>query len=151
MTDLRQFREIEKLVEDSVFHPSPRHHLRQRVLQHAIKARHRQKQWRRFAVASSVVFGTLVVGFIAVRLAAPRRSATAEAGPVRVQIYSPGHSPRATAVPSKPTVPVSSLGESAYFPARQQAPESPQAEPSQAAGAGRAIRKENKDLTANPE
>ena len=31
MTDFRQFREIEKLVQDSVFHPSPRYRLRERV------------------------------------------------------------------------------------------------------------------------
>jgi hypothetical protein len=92
MTDLRQLREIEKLVEDSVFHPSPRHHLKQRVLKRAIEAKHRQTLWKRFGVTSSAVSGTLVIAFVGFRLftSGPTTTAT-ETGPVRVQIYSPGH------------------------------------------------------------
>ena len=99
MTDLRQLREIEKLVQDSVFHPSPRHHLRERVLQHAVRAKHRQKLWQRFVVASSAVTGTLLFAFVAMRLFTPTPTPTQAAGPVRVQVYSPGHTTRLPQAP----------------------------------------------------
>ena len=115
MADLRPFREIEKLVQDSVFHPSPRHHLRERVLRNAVEAKHRQKLWRRFLVASSVLSGTLVIAFIAVRVCTSGPTVTTETGPVRVQIDSPGHNLRLPAAPQRLAAPGASLGEELYF------------------------------------
>jgi hypothetical protein len=115
MADLRHLREIEKLVQDSVFHPSPHHRLRERVLQNAVQAKHRQKLWKRFLIASSAVTGTLLIGFVVVRICTPGPTAAVEAGPVRVQIYSPGHSLRLPAAPQRLAAPGSSLGEDLYF------------------------------------
>ena len=71
MTDLRQLREIEKLVEDSVFLPSPRHQLKQRVLKRAIEAKYRQTVveaiWHH-NVGRIRNFGNYLCGFSAVRL-----------------------------------------------------------------------------------
>jgi hypothetical protein len=115
MADLRPFREIEKLVQDSVFHPSPRHHLRERVLRNAVEAKHRQKLWRRFLVASSVLSGTLVIAFVAMRVCTSGPTVTTETGPVRVQIDSPGHNLRLPAAPQRLAAPGTSLGEELYF------------------------------------
>jgi hypothetical protein len=126
MNELRQFRDIETLIEDSVFYPSPRQHLRQRVLQNAIDAKHRQKLWQRFAVVSSAVTGTLLVALVGYRLLTPRPTETKEAGPVRVQIYSPGHSPQPAAEPTTSPTAGTSLGEDMYFhPAHLQSVDSP--------------------------
>ena len=114
MNDLRQLREIEKLVEDSVFHPAPCHQLRERVLQNAAEAKVRQKLWQRFVVATSIVTGALVVTLIVLRPGTGSRVAV-EPGPLRVQIQSPGHAPVLPNAPSAPTAPNSSLGESLYF------------------------------------
>ena len=151
MTDLRQLREIEKLVQDSVFHPSPRHHLRERVLQHAVRAKHRQKLWQRFVVASSAVTGTLLFAFVAMRLFTPTPTPTQEAGPVRVQVYSPGHTTRLPEAPQTVEAPRSSLGEDLYFgPGGVQHGTSPQA-PVRAIGFNQSNPATAKDLGANPE
>jgi hypothetical protein len=151
MTDLRQLREIEKLVEDSVFHPSPRHHLKQRVLKRAIEAKHRQTLWKRFAVTSSAVSGTLVIAFVGFRLftSGPTTTAT-ETGPVRVQIYSPGHNLQPVAPTATSTASGTSLGEDLYFhPAHLQSVDLPQAE-RPAAGSEQSNLSNNKDVRTNP-
>ena len=151
MTDLRQLREIEKLVQDSVFHPSPRHHLRERVLQHAVRAKHRQKLWQRFVVASSGVTGTLLFAFVAMRLFTPTPAPTQATGPVRVQVYSPGHTTRLPEAPQTVEAPHSSLGEDLYFgPGGVQHGTSPQA-PVRAIGFNQSNPATVKDLGANPE
>jgi hypothetical protein len=152
MTDFRQLREIEKLVQDSVFHPSPRHHLRERVLQHAVRAKHRQKLWQRFAVASSAVTGTLLFGFVAVRLLTPGPTTASNAvGPVRVQIYSPGHTARLPQAAQTAEAPRASLGEDLYFgPRGVQHGTSPQA-PVRAIGFDPSNPSTTKDLAASPE
>jgi hypothetical protein len=151
MTDLRQLREIEKLVQDSVFHPSPRHHLRERVLQHAVRAKHRQKLWQRFVVASSGVTGTLLFAFVAMRLFTPTPAPTQAVGPVRVQVYSPGHTTRLPEASQTVEAPRSSLGEDLYFgPGGVQHGTSPQA-PVRAIGFNQTNPATTKDLGANPE
>jgi hypothetical protein len=151
MTDLRQLREIEKLVEDSVFHPSPRHHLKQRVLKRAIEAKHRQTLWKRFGVTSSAVSGTLVIAFVGFRLftSGPTTTAT-ETGPVRVQIYSPGHNLQPVAPTQTSTASGTSLGEDLYFhPAHLQSVDLPQAK-RPVAGSEQSNLSNNKDVPTNP-
>jgi hypothetical protein len=155
MNDLRQFRDIEKLVEDSVFHPSPRHHLRDRVLRNAIDAQHRQKLWQRFAVISSSMTGMLLIAFLGFRLWTPGPAAapvTAPVtGPVRVQIYSPNHNLQPAAAPEASPATGTSLGEDLYFhPAHLQV-----VDPSQAARPAVGSQPTNlstrKELSRNPE
>jgi hypothetical protein len=154
MTDLRQLREIEQLVEDSVFLPSPRHHLKQRVLKRAIEAKYRQTLWKRFGITSSAVSGTLVIVCVGFRLfgsapQTPTQNST-ETGPVSVRIYSPGHNLQPPAVEQTPTARGTSLGESLYFhPAPLQSVDSSQAE-RPASESGQSNLSNNKDAPTNP-
>ncbi|HUE17262.1 MAG TPA: hypothetical protein VMR25_24130 [Planctomycetaceae bacterium] len=151
MADLRHLREIEKLVQDSVFSPSPRHHLRERVLQNAVQAKHRQKLWQRFVVATSSVTGTLVIALVVARLCTPGPKLATDAGPVRIQIDSPGQSARLPAAPARAAAPGSSLGEELYFhPARLQYAGSPHAA-RPATGLEQSNFSNSKDLATNPE
>jgi hypothetical protein len=151
MADPRHLREIEKLVQDSVFSPSPRHHLRERVLQNAVQAKHRQKLWQRFVVATSAVTGTLVIALVVTRLCTPGPKVATDAGPVRVQVYSPGQNVRLPAPPQRPSAPASSLGEELYFhPARLQFAGSPHAART-ANGLEQSNFSTSKDLATNPE
>jgi hypothetical protein len=155
MTDLRQLREIEQLVEDSVFLPSPRHHLKQRVLKRAIEAKYRQTLWKRFGITTSAVSGTLVIVCVGFRLFAsapshPPTQNSTETGPVSVRIYSPGHNLQPPAVERTATVPATSLGESLYFhPAPLQSVDSSQAE-RPAGEPGQSNLSNNKDVPTNP-
>jgi hypothetical protein len=155
MTDLRQLREIERLVEDSVFLPSPRQQLKQRVLKRAIEAKHRQTLWKRFGITTSAVSGTLVIVYVGFRLfgSAPSQSPTqnsTENGPVSVRIYSPGHNLQPPVVEQTSTAPGTSLGESLYFhPAHLQSVDSsPAARP--AAESGQSNLSNSKDVSTNP-
>jgi hypothetical protein len=155
MTDLRQLREVEKLVEDSVFLPSPRHQLKQRVLKRAIEAKYRQTLWKRFGITTSAVSGTLVIVCVGFRLFAsapthaPAQNST-ENGPVSVRIYSPNHNLQPANVPQTATNPGKSLGEELYFhPAHLQSVDSPQAQ-QPAAESGPSNLSNNKDVSTNP-
>jgi hypothetical protein len=154
MTDLRQLREIEKLVEDSVFLPSPRHHLKQRVLKRAIEAKYRQSLWRRFGITTSAVSGTLVIVCVGFRLFgsashAPAQNST-ESGPISVRIYSPGHNLQPPAVEQNATTAGKSLGEEFYFhPAHLQTVDSSQGE-KPASESGQSNLLNNKDVPTNP-
>jgi hypothetical protein len=155
MTDLRQLREIEKLVEDSVFLPSPRHQLKQRVLKRAVEAKYRQTLWKRFGITTSVVSGTLLVVCAGFRLFsaapahAPAQNST-ENGPVSVRIYSPNHNLQPADVEPTATDPGTSLGEQLYFhPAHRQNVDSPPAA-GPAAGSGQPNLSNNKDVPTNP-
>lgn len=155
MTDLRQLQEIEKLVQDSVFLASPRHHLKQRVLKRAVEAKFRQKLWKRFGITTSAVSGTLVIVCVGFRMfgSAPVHPAaqnSTETGPVSVQIYSPGHNLQPPAVEQTSTAPGTSLGESFYFhPAHLQNVDSPHAG-RPAGGSGQSNLSNNKDVPSNP-
>jgi hypothetical protein len=154
MTDLRQLREIEQLVEDSVFLPSPRHHLKQRVLKRAIEAKNRQTLWKRFGITTSAVSGTLVVVCVGFRLFSSAPSQTpiqnsTETGPVSVRIYSPGHNLQPPAVEQTATAPGTSLGESLYFhPSHLQSVDSSQVE-RPAGESGQSNLSNNKDVLTN--
>jgi hypothetical protein len=119
MTDLRQLLEVEKLLQESVFHPSPCRRLRERVLQDAVQAKQRQKLWQRFLVASSTISGGLVAAFVIVRMCTHGPAAVPEPGHVRVQVYSPGHSheapPALPGVTSPSASPSTSLGADLYL------------------------------------
>ena len=58
--------------------------------------------------------GTLLIAFVGIRLSTPRPTVVTEPGPVRVQVYSPGH-PGLTASPQEAAASTSSLGEDLYF------------------------------------
>ena len=153
MTDLRQLREIERLVEDSVFLPSPRHQLKQRVLKRAIQAKHQQTLWKRFGITTSAVSGTLVIVYVGFRLfgsaPTPTQNST-ESGPVSVRIYSPGHNLEPPVVEQTRTASGTSLGESLYFhPAPLQSVDSSSAT-RPAAESGQSNLSNNKDVPTNP-
>lgn len=155
MTDLRQLREIEQLVEDSVFLPSPRHHLKQRVLKRAVEAKYRQTLWKRFGITTSAVSGTLVLVCVGFRLFAsapshPPTQNTTETGPVRVRIYSPGHNLQPPAAEQTSTASGKSLGEEFYFhPTHLQSVDSSQTE-RPAGESGQSNLSNNKDVPTNP-
>lgn len=151
MTDLRHLREIEKLVQDSVFHASPCRRLRERVLESAVQAKHRQNLWKRFVVASSAVMGSLVIAFVVIRLSAPGSTVATEPGPVRVQIYSPGHSVGLAAAPQKAAASNSSLGEDFYFRQAAGHGESSQRLPAPTTGVDQSNLSTGKDLGAKSE
>jgi hypothetical protein len=88
-------RELERLVQDSVFHPSPCRRLRERVLHDAGQARWRQQLKQRGLVA-----GLLVLIMVAVPLIAWRAlSGPAPAAPVPSQQPAPASGDK----PSRPS------------------------------------------------
>jgi hypothetical protein len=156
MTDLRQLQEIEKLVEDSVFLPSPRHHLKQRVLKRAVEAKFQQTLWKRFGITTTAVSGTLVIVCVGFRLfgsahpPTPTQNST-EAGPVSVRVYSPGHNAEPPAVERTATASDKSLGEQFYFhPAPPQSVDASQAD-RPAGESGQSNLSSTKDVPTNPQ
>jgi hypothetical protein len=115
MTDLRSLHEVEKLLQESVFQPSPCRQLRERVLRDAAQAKQRQKLWQRFLVVSSTISGSLVAAFVVVRLCTQGPAIVPEPGPVRVQVYSPGRSREPEAPMPRVTAPATSLGADLYL------------------------------------
>jgi len=115
MTDLRRLHEIEKLLQESVFYPSPCRRLRERVLQDAAQAKQRQKLWQRFIIASSTISGSLVAAFVIIRICTHGPAVVPEPGPVRVQVYSPGRLREPARVPPRVTRPEASLGADLYL------------------------------------
>jgi hypothetical protein len=107
--------EVEKLLQESVFQPSPCRRLRERVLQDAAQAKQRQKLWQRFLVTSSTISGSLVAAFVIVRICSQGPAVVPETGPVRVQVYSPGHNREAPPAQQRLTHSESSLGEDLYL------------------------------------
>jgi len=85
MVDLRRLHEIEELVQDSVFHPSPCRRLRERVIHDAVKANHRQHVLKRTFIASSAAAGGLLIVFFVLRFstAAPRDHAVSNSAAIR--------------------------------------------------------------------
>jgi hypothetical protein len=115
MTDLRHLHEVEKLLQESVFHPSPCRQLRERVLRDAAQAKQRQKLWQRFLVASSTISGSLVVAFVVIRICAQGPAVVPKPGPVRVQVYSPGRIREPAGEPQRMAAPAASLGADLYL------------------------------------
>jgi hypothetical protein len=115
MTDLRSLHEVEKLLQESVFHPSPCRRLRERVLRDAAQAKQRQKLWQRFLVASSTISGSLVAAFVVIRICSQGPAIVPEPGPVRVQVYSPGRVDVPAGAPQRVPAPGASLGADLYL------------------------------------
>ena len=64
----RRLRQVEELVQASVFHPSPCRRLRERVVHKAEQAMHRQRLGRRTAIASAFAIGLIVFPLVVMRL-----------------------------------------------------------------------------------
>jgi hypothetical protein len=118
MADSSHLREIERIVQESVFHPSPCRRLRERVIQNAVQARLRHNLWKRLLFGGAALScGVLLVAGVVIFAHRPHvPSASAEVGPVRVQIYSPGrvHEAASDEVPPRRDS-QASLGEALYF------------------------------------
>ncbi len=73
MPDLRRLRDIEELVQASVFHPSPCRKLRERVIRDAVKVNRQQTMWRKLIIGSSSVAGSalLLIAILHVFASAP--------------------------------------------------------------------------------
>jgi hypothetical protein len=101
--------QIEELVEESVFHPSPCKRHRERVLKNALQAAVRQKVSRRMigvALASVVLLG---IGIVIVRSA----TSSGDADPTATAPASATLEPSSAAPPTQPSPP-RSMGEGFY-------------------------------------
>jgi hypothetical protein len=102
--------EIEELVEESVFHPSPCKRHRERVLKKAVQATVRQAVSRRTIAAASAVVVVLGIGIVIVRLA----TSASPAGSDAAVPASSAAADTGTGTPAAQSAPVGSLGEGLY-------------------------------------
>jgi hypothetical protein len=101
--------QIEELVEESVFHPSPCKRHRERVLKNALQATVRQKVSRRMIGVASAAVVLLGIGIVIVRSA----TSFGEADPPATAPASAALEPGSAAPPTQPSPP-RSMGEGLY-------------------------------------
>jgi hypothetical protein len=101
--------QIEELVEESVFHPSPCKRHRERVLSNAIRATVQQKISRRMIVAASAAALVLGVGIVIARIA----TSSGEAVPNGTSASSPAVEATSATPAPQPTT-GGSMGEGLY-------------------------------------
>jgi hypothetical protein len=103
--------EIEELVEESVFHPSPCKRHRERVLKKAVQATFRHKVSRRTIMAASAVVMVLGVGIAIARIATSSSEIAADAP---APTSSATTTTATSGAPAAQPAPASSLGEGLY-------------------------------------
>jgi hypothetical protein len=101
--------QIEELVEESVFHPSPCKRHRERVLKNALQAAVRQKVSRRMIGVASAAVVLLGIGIVIVRSA----TSSGDADPTATAPASATVESSSAAPPTQPSPP-RSMGEGLY-------------------------------------
>ena len=104
--------QIEELVEESVFHPSPCKRHRERVLKNAVQATFRHKISRRAIAAGSATILVLGMMIFIVRMATSSPSVEQVPPSAEPTIASPAET--SAAAPEKQPAPAGSLGEGLY-------------------------------------
>jgi hypothetical protein len=105
--------QIEELVEESVFHPSPCKRHRDRVLRSAVQATFRHKISRRAIAAGSAVVILIGMTIFIMRMAAPAPSDEALPQSAAPSSAAPAETPT-SAAPEQQPAPAGSLGEGLY-------------------------------------
>jgi hypothetical protein len=102
--------QIEELVEESVFHPSPCKRHRERVLKNALQATVRQKISRRTIAVASAAVVVLGIGIVIVRSA----TSSGETDPATAAPASAATVESSSAAPATQPAPSRSMGEGLY-------------------------------------